>query len=600
MLQSFREHIKGWVAGVIFVIISSTFVLWGVQYYMESRQHADKIVAKVGSHEITLSVVDRDFQQFQMQHGFIASKQQRLQVKQSILSTLVGQLVLQQGMRDAGFIGSPEQINQALLSSAFVTPVELKLAEESVLKHSHIGYLQIPVSDFLQKVEITPKQVQAFYNDNKNQFKSPERLKLSYIQFSPAPIHNQVSITDERAEEYYQANLQNYSKPKNWTVERLVVPVDSAKQAGLQIAIADLKSKLTKSSNLKALAADNAGWQLATQKITASQLAGPLYSVLTGLKVGQVSAPIETQEGLNVFKLLSYSPATVDAFSNVKSSIKTMLQAQEVSSRLSDVNQRLSDLTYTNPESLKPAAKQLNLPISQSGWVSIDHGDGVFASAELRALAFSFDVLGQGNNSKVVTLKNGDSLVLRVLKREPSKLKPLSSVRASIVTTLKLQEAKKRAGKEALRVQKLLEKGLSGTAVAKKTGLQWRKYENTGKINQTLLMLGLMKEYNLPASMMDKVRVADKQAPPLAVLRAGFQSSSNRLGFTQLDNGDYVITQLLPANDSSLKSDLVSQRDKTTVMLEQLHSSLYVQMLVGSMQKTSKVKTYPEVLAGKA
>ena len=600
MLQSFREHIKGWVAGVIFVIISSTFVLWGVQYYMESRQHADKIVAKVGSHEITLSVVDRDFQQFQMQHGFIASKQQRLQVKQSILSTLVGQLVLQQGMRDAGFVGSPEQINQALLSSAFVTPVELKLAEESVLKHSHIGYLQIPVSDFLQKVEITPKQVQAFYNDNKNQFKSPERLKLSYIQFSPAPIHNQVSITDERAEEYYQANLQNYSKPKNWTVERLVVPVDSAKQAGLQIAIADLKSKLTKSSNLKALAADNAGWQLATQKITASQLAGPLYSVLTGLKVGQVSAPIETQEGLNVFKLLSYSPATVDAFSNVKSSIKTMLQAQEVSSRLSDVNQRLSDLTYTNPESLKPAAKQLNLPISQSGWVSIDHGDGVFASAELRALAFSFDVLGQGNNSKVVTLKNGDSLVLRVLKREPSKLKPLSSVRASIVTTLKLQEAKKRAGKEALRVQKLLEKGLSGTAVAKKTGLQWRQYENTGKINQTLLMLGLMKEYNLPASMMDKVRVADKQAPPLAVLRAGFQSSSNRLGFTQLDNGDYVITQLLPANDSSLKSDLVSQRDKTTVMLEQLHSSLYVQMLVGSMQKTSKVKTYPEVLAGKA
>ncbi len=600
MLQSFREHIKGWVAGVIFVIISSTFVLWGVQYYMESRQHADKIVAKVGSHEITLSVVDRDFQQFQMQHGFIASKQQRLQVKQSILSTLVGQLVLQQGMRDAGFVGSPEQINQALLSSAFVTPFELKLAEESVLKHSHIGYLQIPVSDFLQKVEITPKQVQAFYNDNKNQFKSPERLKLSYIQFSPAPIHNQVSITDERAEEYYQANLQNYSKPKNWTVERLVVPVDSAKQAGLQIAIADLKSKLTKSSNLKALAADNAGWQLATQKITASQLAGPLYSVLTGLKVGQVSAPIETQEGLNVFKLLSYSPATVDAFSNVKSSIKTMLQAQEVSSRLSDVNQRLSDLTYTNPESLKPAAKQLNLPISQSGWVSIDHGDGVFASAELRALAFSFDVLGQGNNSKVVTLKNGDSLVLRVLKREPSKLKPLSSVRASIVTTLKLQEAKKRAGKEALRVQKLLEKGLSGTAVAKKTGLQWRQYENTGKINQTLLMLGLMKEYNLPASMMDKVRVADKQAPPLAVLRAGFQSSSNRLGFTQLDNGDYVITQLLPANDSSLKSDLVSQRDKTTVMLEQLHSSLYVQMLVGSMQKTSKVKTYPEVLAGKA
>ncbi len=49
MLQGIREHLKGWVAGVIFGVITLTFMLWGVESYLQEQHHNKAVATIIGA-----------------------------------------------------------------------------------------------------------------------------------------------------------------------------------------------------------------------------------------------------------------------------------------------------------------------------------------------------------------------------------------------------------------------------------------------------------------------------------------------------------------------------------------------------------------------
>ena len=114
MLQRLNSNIKGWVAGVIFVVISSTFVLWGVQYYMQAREKSDHVVASVNGVDIPLRYVSNEFLRLQQKEGYVASNEARKEIKSAIVSRLITQFVQDQAAASLGFTGGVSQFAQSL------------------------------------------------------------------------------------------------------------------------------------------------------------------------------------------------------------------------------------------------------------------------------------------------------------------------------------------------------------------------------------------------------------------------------------------------------------------------------------------------------
>jgi len=126
--------------------------------------------------------------------------------------------------------------------------------------------------------------------------------------------------------------------------------------------------------------------------------------------------------------------------------------AQKASQEFSNAIDQLNNLTYTNPQTLEPAAKALGLTLQSSApLVEGQKAEGVFAADALKNVAFSKDVL-EGNNSALINLDDQHVVVVRALKIQAAHVKPLAEVRTLVVRALTDQKTKSMATELAQKI----------------------------------------------------------------------------------------------------------------------------------------------------
>lgn len=401
MLQKLHEKIKGWVAAVIIAAISATFVLWGVQYYLQSSGANNTTVVKINDKKITLQELTANVQQLQhqvmMQTGHVLSDGQNLELKQYALQNLILSNVLLQTAQQAGFNVGPDQVDALITSlpqfqengqfsplryqqvlyansltpyafkvqvangltthqiesgiqeTAFVLPNEVKQDDALMHQQRSFGYVIVPQTRFIHSVKVTPSMLAAYYQQHRAEFKSPEKVSIEYVELSPSVIGASLNVTDAEIKQYYQDNVATYRAQK------------------------------------KALA-------------------------------------------------------------TVMPEIKKILLQQKINAVLTKDSDRLSDIAYTNPTTLKPAADALHLPLQTSPLFSQSGGtQGISAEPQVVAAAFGDNVLGQGNNSDPIELKDGRVIVLRIKAHQPSRVLSLAEMTPSIEKIMQQQMAQAQA-----------------------------------------------------------------------------------------------------------------------------------------------------------
>ncbi|HZF24307.1 MAG TPA: peptidylprolyl isomerase, partial [Burkholderiales bacterium] len=60
--------------------------------------------------------------------------------------------------------------------------------------------------DYRKQVKISEADVEKYYEEHKNEFQIPERVRLEYLVLSPDAVEHAAKVTDEELKNYYQAN----------------------------------------------------------------------------------------------------------------------------------------------------------------------------------------------------------------------------------------------------------------------------------------------------------------------------------------------------------------------------------------------------------
>ena len=633
MLQSMREGAGKWIIWIVIVIVVIALTLWGISYYFIGGNTATPAAAKVNGVKITqteLMAAYNRLRQARPQLFTVADAQQK--IKQQLLQGLVRQMILSQAASQQGLAVSEAQLNSvliqipafqingkfsqaqfsmilnralftpqqfmqnirstllinqvssAIVGSAFALPNENKAYVELLQQKRNIGYLIIPLNHFTGAIKISARQIQDFYINNKDNFKTPEKVSIAYLEMSPKAIAATIKPTQTELRKYYQDNLSNYTTPTSWHVAHILlnIPKDAkTKQINeLKGKLAKIHQQIKQGTAFAQLAKQHSDDLLTSTKggvlpwFTAGTL-GPVFEhTVAQLKIGETSLPVQTRYGVELIKLLGKRAKQVKSYQQVQQQVTKAYLAQQLANIIPKENEALANVTFENPNSLMPAAKQLGLKIKTTSLVTrTGLKTGITANANIMATAFSNDVLQQGNNSDVITLKNGTLIVLRIQKHLPAAVKPLTAVEQQIRQQLTQQQAERQAIALGSSLLPQIKTNAIAVAIALKHKLSWITKINITRKNREINPLILQQAFNL--------------SPPVS------QRSLTVKGLA-LANGDYAIVGVSHLILGDTKSISKTQDELLKQQLENNFARATYNSYAKTQQNKAKIKLYAD------
>ncbi|KTC88805.1 SurA N-terminal domain-containing protein [Fluoribacter dumoffii] len=621
MLQKLNERIQGVVAWLVVILIGITFTLFGVDYYLQSRQTTNAKVT-VNGEPVTMQSFENNYRRARSMQDIeqmTAADEKKLQ--NQVLDQMVTNAVLVQAALKNGFDVSSNQANAAILNipqfqedghfsaqkyqqalnaalftqssfqnevkqgmllnqqrfafmgSSFALPDEIDRFVSLYMQSRDYDYLTVPASAFEKNVHISPAEIASYYKEHKKDFMSPEKVSLDYVTLSMHDIKNQIKVSEDDAKRYYEDNQSSYLIPASWQVAHILfaVPGDAS--------LADLEKAQKKANDAYQLLLkkpdqfDHLVATLSDDKLSVADkgvlpwiTAGGQNNynqILSGLtKPGQISPPEKTKHGYEIFKLVAYKPVSKKSFSEVASAIKEQLINEAAQTKYTQALEQLSDLSYQTPDSLQPVAEALNLKIEQTQPFSRSAGiDAITKNKQIINTAFSHDVLDLRNNSEPIQIDNDSVVVIRVNQHWAEKEQPLENVEDQInkILVKKTAEAKaKEIGMSLLNpVEDKQQQELIHT-----NNLSWK-------------------------SVVKSTRDNDKVETDINDVAFNLLRPENRSGLV-LPNGDYVVVRLKQIHDGKLST---LDREQQDSLIQQIEASygmmdydLYVKSLINRAQ----------------
>ena len=314
---------------------------------------------------------------------------------------------------------------------------------------------------------------------------------------------------------------------------------------------------------------------LTTSTLSASNPVVPV-SVLNGLAVGELSQPITTSQGIVVVRVDQVDQASTQSLSSVRSKITAMLTSQRLERVMAEQTEQLSQLTYTDPNSLSSAAKALKLSVQASDLMT-EKGlsEGLFADKAVLQVAFGDEVMEQSYNSRPIPLKDGSVIVLRRHTLEESHQLPLSAVATQIKQQLVRKKAEELAGVQAYAIQKALQSGSTVQSLSQKYQLTWKQVAELSRDNHKLPSELTQAIFSTP--------VSKKQQSAVNTVLVG--------------NKTYYVFDISDWSSPSIKGISKKEMSALNQQLSNTSSQLEYAVYMSGLQDQAKIKIYQSALA---
>ena len=508
MLQNIRDNSQGWIAKTIIGVIIVLLALTGFDAIIQSTSNS-RNAAEVNGEEITLNslnaAVDMQRRQLIQQFGkdFDASLLDDKLLRQSALDGLIDRALLLQGAEDAGMAISDASLDQMILQmpvfqvegkfdaarfdqilqqqgftrmqfrerlkqDVLVSQLQAALVASSFVTDAEVDAfvgLDKQTRDFssrtlkadASKVEVSEDETKAYYDENSAQYMSAEQVVIDYVELKKEAFFDQVEVSDEELQELYKKEIANLAEQRH-AAHILLEVNDKLTDEQAKAKLEEVKQRLDKGEDFAALAKEVS--QDPGSASTGGDLgfAGPgvydpaFEESLYALKKGEVSAPVRSEFGWHLIKLLDVQAPEVPSFASLKDKLERDLKAQQVEQRFVEAAKELEEASFEASDLSQPA-QELGLQVKTSAPFGREGGEGVTANRQVVQAAYAAEVLEDGGNSNAIELDPDTTIVLRVKEHKKPELLPFDQVATGIRQTLaqkKSREAAKAEGEALL------------------------------------------------------------------------------------------------------------------------------------------------------
>lgn len=369
------------------------------------------------------------------------------------------------------------QLANGISATGFSTELETKSLIALIEQRRNFAYLLIPGASAIKQMEVSADEIQAYYNDHQSSFQAEETVVVDYIEIKSDDLLGEVEISDVDIRNQYSAELAQANTGDRRRVAHILV-TPTADKSHLK-KLDEINNKLAAGEDFTRIArtySDDSGTASAGGDlgfIEPGTFPEAFEKAVAALRVNEVSAPVTTDSGIHLIKLLALEKPTQPLFEEQKARIKRELQQQRVGELMPEKVGQLKELSY-NAEDLAEVAKTLHLTAKVSAPFSRRGGEGIAAFPAVVAAAFSDDVLENGYTSDVLELADGHMMVIKLREHSPAALQPLSVVRDQIVDRLRADKAQALLEARSKLLAERIRTGQTIEQVARSEKLEWQ------------------------------------------------------------------------------------------------------------------------------
>ncbi|MEF9976879.1 MAG: SurA N-terminal domain-containing protein [Thermomonas sp.] len=390
----------------------------------------------------------QDIPDFQVDGKFDADRYQLLLASQNPPQT---PRTFEQTVRDSLQFGL---IPSRLARSGFVTDFELDRLMRLLGERRDVGFVVMP-SPPVDTAPVTPAQIQDWYKSHARDYRSPETVRLEYVEVDagtlPTPVVDEAALRKR-----YDEQGAKYSTAEQREVSHILVQVaadasDADKKAAEARAKKLAEQARAAGADFAALAranSDDAGSKAAGGSLgwlTKGGMPGAFDDAAFAMRIGEVRGPVKTDFGWHVIKLDQLRGGTRQPFENVRAQLEKELLEGDRERAFNELSGKLVDAIYKNPNSLEPAAKSLGLVVQTTPAFSRDGGPGIAADQKVLRAAFSETMVRDGTASDPIELSPTRTVLIRVLEHRPEAALPLSQVGDAVVMAIRADRQRKAA-----------------------------------------------------------------------------------------------------------------------------------------------------------
>jgi peptidyl-prolyl cis-trans isomerase D len=459
------------------------------------------------------------------------------------------------------------QFESGIVRSAFVTSAELKYILGLSFQTRDFSYLVLPAEKATSSVVVEESDIKSHYDANPQAFTTPERVAVDYIELNVTDLMKDVVVSDEQVIKQYEQNAKSFVAKTERQAAHILLEGDAQKRAE------EIKTKLAAGEDFAKLAkeysSDSGSKEQGGELGFSSGEAFPkeFESALALLKVGEVSAPVKTDAGTHIIKLISERGSNPASLEESKVTILDQMKRSEAESQFAVKLGKLRDLSY-NAESLTEVAKELNLNVKNSGLFAKTGSADLMANSLFVNAAFSSEVLEQGNSSEVIELETNRMVVLKKTDKKPSQLEPLELVKEKIITIVRAEKAEALLINQAKDLMVSLSSGSSIDELAKQGNLTAKSAATATRNDSTI----------------------DREVLQFTFSLANPVENKPTLGKVKLASGDLAVVSLSAVTLGTQDKVPEEQRKAISAQLAGINGGYDMKSVQSHLQEVAKIK----------
>ncbi len=544
MLQAIRERVTGIVAIFVLGLLAVPFLFFGVESYI--RAVPQDAVATVGDDEISTSEFQTSFARYRANlreqlgddYDEIATNQPV--VRREHLEGMIDELLLRQHALEMGLEVSdgmlfriiseipnfqvdgqfnpelyrqllrgggrtPRGFEQELREDILTSLLPSSVSQSAIVTETEIDQLitlqrerrqaravTVPYEEFVDQVVITDEDIEAFYQDNLDNFMTIEQVRIAYVDLDARDLTEGLDLSEEELRRRYEAARERYLTPEARRAAHILIESNEERLPEEARMLADeLYQRILDGEDFAELAAEysddpgsrdlggDLGWIEPEDMVRAFE--NELYDLA---EAGDISEPFETQFGWHIIRLDEIRPPEGMSFEEARDEILAEHIERESEVMYIELSERLVDLVYADDSTLEPIAFDLGLEVQTSEVFSRQGGEGIAAHRRVVEEAFSDTVLLDGVVSDPIEIDHNRSVVIKLDEHFPSEPRPLAEVEEEIRERLLRERAASAARERAREV--LAQSGEHGEQLAEaaeQAGYEVEELESVGRFD---------------------------------------------------------------------------------------------------------------------
>ncbi|OPX55210.1 peptidyl-prolyl cis-trans isomerase D [Oceanospirillum multiglobuliferum] len=563
MLQNIRDKSSGWVAKIIVGFIVITFAMFGVDAIVGAFTSGGDEVATVNDKKISRYELEvaaqRQVRQILAQMGPDAdpASLNENQIRQRALQGLIDREAALQAARNAGLGVSDLQIDRIIISTpefkgadgkfnadqfnstlrnVGLTPLQFReeLKKDVLINQyqSGLGLSTLTADKYVEQVikldsqtrdisyvtlnvdavtvpPVTEEDVTAYYEQNREAYQLPERVRLNYIALSQDDIAAKIEVSQSDIESAYQAYMKTAQNQTDYFASHILLETDGRTEDEAIAQLQQIRNRVLAGESFSEVAKEvsedvgsaSIGGELGM--IEAGSFDQTFETALFALSEGGISEPIVTEFGVHLIRLDRKTAAEITPIAEMRDSLVEQLKASKAAKQYLALTEELANAAFASDDLATPA-KELGLSVQETTLFSSNGGEGIAANAKVIRAAFSDELKLNGENSDLIELDSQNSVVIRVAELKEPAIQPLVEVTGNI--RLKLEAQARKEQLLALADQLLVQAQADGlSAAAKSAGLELVTVNGISRVEQSVPQAVVKKAFTLETGATTKV-----------------------------------------------------------------------------------------------